>query len=195
MTVCNMSIEAGARAGMIAPDETTFAYLAGQAARPDGRATGSARSRAGRHSPSDRGRARSTASVDIDAASARADDHLRHQSRHGGADQRADPRCRRRCRCATRRSRYMGFHARRGRCADKPVNVVFIGSCTNGRLEDLQAAAQMLQGPQGGAPACTCSIVPGSQQVKREAEAAGLAEIFTTPAPSGASRAAPCASA
>jgi 3-isopropylmalate/(R)-2-methylmalate dehydratase large subunit len=72
--------------------------------------------------------------------------------------------------------RYMGFHGGEGMLG-KPVNVVFIGSCTNGRLEDLQAAAQILKGRKV-APGVHLLIVPGSQQIKQQAEAAGLAEIF-----------------
>ncbi len=72
--------------------------------------------------------------------------------------------------------RYMGFHGGE-RMLGKPVNVVFIGSCTNGRLEDLQAAARILKGRKV-AHGVHLLIVPGSQQVKRQAEAAGLAEIF-----------------
>jgi 3-isopropylmalate/(R)-2-methylmalate dehydratase large subunit len=72
--------------------------------------------------------------------------------------------------------RYMGFHGGEGMLG-KPVNVVFIGSCTNGRLEDLQAAAGILKGRKV-APGVHLLIVPGSQLVKRQAEALGLAEIF-----------------
>jgi 3-isopropylmalate/(R)-2-methylmalate dehydratase large subunit len=71
---------------------------------------------------------------------------------------------------------YMGFRGGEA-LLGKPVNVVFIGSCTNGRFEDLQAAAQILKGRKV-APGVHLLIVPGSQQVKRDAEAAGLAEIF-----------------
>ena len=70
----------------------------------------------------------------------------------------------------------MGFHGGEAMLG-KPVNVVFIGSCTNGRLEDLQAAARILKGRKV-APGVHLLIVPGSQQIKREAEAAGLADIF-----------------
>ena len=73
---------------------------------------------------------------------------------------------------------YMGFHGGDAMLG-KPVNVVFIGSCTNGRLEDLKAAAQILKGRKV-APGVHLLIVPGSQQVKREAEEAGLDEIFKT---------------
>jgi 3-isopropylmalate/(R)-2-methylmalate dehydratase large subunit len=72
--------------------------------------------------------------------------------------------------------RYMGFHGGEDMLG-KPVNVVFIGSCTNGRLEDLQAAAQILKGRKV-AKGVHLLIVPGSQQIKLQAEAAGLAEIF-----------------
>jgi 3-isopropylmalate/(R)-2-methylmalate dehydratase large subunit len=71
---------------------------------------------------------------------------------------------------------YMGFHVGE-LMLGKPVNMVFIGSCTNGRLEDLHAAAKVLAGRRV-APGVQLIIVPGSQQIKREAEAAGIAEIF-----------------
>jgi 3-isopropylmalate/(R)-2-methylmalate dehydratase large subunit len=74
--------------------------------------------------------------------------------------------------------RYMGFHGGDAMLG-KPVNTVFIGSCTNGRLEDLRAAASVLKGRKVAA-GVHLLIVPGSQQVKREAEAAGLADIFKT---------------
>ncbi len=72
--------------------------------------------------------------------------------------------------------RYMGFHGGEAMLG-KPVNVVFIGSCTNGRLEDLQAAAGILKGRKV-AQGVQLLIVPGSQQIKRQAEASGLADIF-----------------
>ena len=72
--------------------------------------------------------------------------------------------------------RYMGFHGGEGMLG-KPVNVVFIGSCTNGRLEDLQAAAKILKGRKV-ARGVHLLIVPGSQQIKHQAESLGLAEIF-----------------
>jgi 3-isopropylmalate/(R)-2-methylmalate dehydratase large subunit len=74
--------------------------------------------------------------------------------------------------------RYMGFHGGED-LLGKPVNVVFIGSCTNGRLEDLQAAATVLKGRKV-AQGVHLLIVPGSQQIKQQAEASGLAEIFKT---------------
>ncbi len=89
MTVCNMSIEAGARAGMIAPDETTYEYLAGRPRAPHGAAWQRALER-WRALPSDAG-ARFDREVDIDAGAHRAHDHLRHQPRHGDPDRRGDP--------------------------------------------------------------------------------------------------------
>jgi 3-isopropylmalate/(R)-2-methylmalate dehydratase large subunit len=170
-----MSIEAGARAGMIAPDETTFAYLARAGrARRAGR-TGTPRSRAGAHSSSDAG-AQFDASVDIDAGSL--EPMITYGTNPGmvlpisGSDPASSDDPVLRCPSA----RLHGFHGGEAMLG-KPIDVVFIGSCTNGRLEDLQAAAQMLKGRKI-ARGVRLLIVPGSQQIKREAEAAGLAEIF-----------------
>ena len=174
MTVCNMSIEAGARAGMIAPDEITFAYLEGRPRAPAGAAWDAAVAR-WRTLATDPG-------ADVRClgryrrVGARAHDHLRHESRHGAADRRRPSPTRRATRSSTRRLRYMGFHGGEAMLG-KPVDVVFIGSCTNGRLEDLQAAARILKGRKV-APGVRLLIVPGSQQIKREAEAAGYADIF-----------------
>ena len=163
MTVCNMSIEAGARAGMIAPDGTTYEYLQGRPRAPSGRDWDLAVARWA-ELESDAGAIEPmitygtnpgmvvpiTASIPDSAGDAVADKALG----------------------------YMGF---RGGDAmlGKPVNTVFIGSCTNGRLEDLRAAATVLKGRKVAA-GVHLLIVPGSQQVKRDAEAAGLAEIFKT---------------
>ena len=173
MTVCNMSIEAGARAGMIAPDEVTFKYLKDTPRAPRGAAWDAAvaRWRAFSSDPD----AEFDASVDIDAA--QVVPMITYGTNPGmvlpvssaipnpSGDEVFD-----------KALRYMGF---RGGDAmlGKPVDVVFIGSCTNGRLEDLQAAAHILKGRKV-APGVRLLIVPGSQQVKQQAEAAGLAEIF-----------------
>jgi 3-isopropylmalate/(R)-2-methylmalate dehydratase large subunit len=173
MTVCNMSIEAGARAGMVAPDEVTFEYLRGKPRVPKGKAWDAAVAR-WRTFVTDAD-ARFDASVDIDAADI--EPMVTYGTNPGmvlpigsaipnlRGDQVFD-----------RAMRYMGFHGGEAMLG-KPVNVVFIGSCTNGRLEDLQAAARILKGRKV-APGVRLLIVPGSQQIKREAEAAGLAEIF-----------------
>jgi 3-isopropylmalate/(R)-2-methylmalate dehydratase large subunit len=173
MTICNMSIEAGARAGMIAPDETTIAYLRERPRAPRGAAWDQAVAR-WRELASDPG-AQFDASVDIDAS--QLEPMITYGTNPGmvvainGAipirtDDPVDQKA----------LAYMGFHGGE-RMLGKPVDVVFIGSCTNGRLEDLQAAARILRG-RTVAKGVHLLIVPGSQQVKREAEAAGLADIF-----------------
>jgi len=175
MTVCNMSIEAGARAGMIAPDETTFAYLRTKPRAPAA-ADWSAAVARWRNLTSDAGAA-FDGSVDIDATTL--EPMITYGTNPGmvvpiGA---AIPK-RTGDAVYDKALGYMGFHGGDAMLG-KPVNVVFIGSCTNGRLEDLQAAAQILKGRKV-APGVQLLIVPGSQQVKHDAEAAGLAEIFRT---------------
>jgi 3-isopropylmalate/(R)-2-methylmalate dehydratase large subunit len=173
MTVCNMSIEAGARAGMIGPDEVTFEYLKGKPRAPRGKAWDVAVAR-WRTLATDAG-ARFDASVDIDAATI--EPMITYGTNPGMVlpigsaipDKTGDA-------VFDKAMHYTGFHGGEGMLG-KPVNVVFIGSCTNGRLEDLQAAAEILKGRKV-APGVHLLIVPGSQQIKQEAEAAGLADIF-----------------
>jgi 3-isopropylmalate/(R)-2-methylmalate dehydratase large subunit len=173
MTVCNMSIEAGARAGMIAPDEVTFEYLQGRPRAPQGRDWDAAVAR-WRTLASDPD-ARFDASVDIDASLL--EPMITYGTNPGmvlpiggSIPERAGDAV------FDKALRYMGFHGG-DTMLGKPVDVVFIGSCTNGRLEDLQAAARILKGRKV-APGVRLLIVPGSQQVKRDAEAAGYADIF-----------------
>jgi len=173
MTVCNMSIEAGARAGLIAPDDTTFAYLAGRPRAPAGRDFDAA-VRQWRSLVSDADAAFDR-SVDIDAAT------LAPMITYGTNPGMVLPiggsiPARTGDAIHEKALRYMGFQAGDAMLG-KPVDVVFIGSCTNGRIEDLQAAARVLKGRKvaGGVHLL---IVPGSQQVKAAAEAAGLADIF-----------------
>jgi 3-isopropylmalate/(R)-2-methylmalate dehydratase large subunit len=173
MTVCNMSIEAGARAGMIAPDQITFDYLQGRARAPAGAAWDDAVSR-WRSLVTDEG-AIFDAAVDIDAS--RLEPMVTYGTNPGmvvpigasipahAGDEIFD-----------KALRYMGFHSGDAMLG-KPVNTVFIGSCTNGRLTDLEAAAHILKGRKV-APGVHLLIVPGSQQIKRDAEAAGYADIF-----------------
>ena len=173
MTVCNMSIEAGARAGMIAPDEVTFEYLRGRPRAPSAEDWEAAEAR-WRTFVTDSD-ARFDASVEIDAS--RIEPMITYGTNPGmvlpiGAaipERKGDA-------VFDKALRYMGFHSGEGMLG-KPVNVVFIGSCTNGRLEDLQAAARILQGRKV-AQGVHLLIVPGSQQIKRQAEASGLADIF-----------------
>jgi len=173
MTVCNMSIEAGARAGMIAPDETTFAYLKGRPRSPAGPAWDAALAR-WRALATDAG-ARFDASVAIDAS--RLEPMITYGTNPGmvlpitgSIPARSDDPVN------DQALAYMGFKSGE-HMLGKPIDVVFIGSCTNGRLEDLEAAARILRG-RHVAPGVQLLIVPGSQQVKRAAEAAGLGEIF-----------------
>jgi 3-isopropylmalate/(R)-2-methylmalate dehydratase large subunit len=173
MTICNMSIEAGARAGMIAPDATTFAYLQGRPRAPSGPAWNAALAR-WRALATDAG-ARFDASVAIDAS--RLEPMITYGTNPGmvlpitgSIPARADDPAN------DKALAYMGFKSGETMLG-KPIDVVFIGSCTNGRLEDLEAAARILKGRHVAA-GVQLLIVPGSQQVKQAAEAAGLGEIF-----------------
>ena len=173
MTVCNMSIEAGARAGMIAPDDVTFEYLKGKPNAPKGAAWEAAVTR-WRSLVSDRD-AHFDAAVDLDAA--QIEPMITYGTNPGMVlpisaaipDKAGDE-------VFDKALRYMGFHSGEAMLG-KPVNVVFIGSCTNGRYEDLQAAARILKGRKV-APGVRLLIVPGSQQIKQQAESSGLADIF-----------------
>ena len=173
MTVCNMSIEAGARAGMIAPDEVTFAYLKGRPRVPQGAEWDKAVAE-WRGLVTDEG-AIFDKSVDIDAS--QLEPMVTYGTNPGmvvpiGAsipDSKGDE-------VFDKALRYMGFHAGDAMLG-KPIDSVFIGSCTNGRLTDLQAAARILEGRKVAA-GVHLLIVPGSQQIKQEAEAAGYADIF-----------------
>jgi 3-isopropylmalate/(R)-2-methylmalate dehydratase large subunit len=173
MTVCNMSIEAGARAGMIAPDETTYAYLKGRPRAPKGEDWERAVER-WKKLPTDPG-ARFDHEVRLNASEL--EPMITYGTNPGmvipitGAipDRRGDP-------AFEKSLAYMGFEAGMP-IKDRPVNVVFVGSCTNSRLSDLRAAASVLRGRRI-ARGVQMLIVPGSQQVKRAAEAEGLDRIF-----------------
>ena len=174
MTICNMSIEAGARAGMIAPDETTFAYLKGRSKAPQGTDWDRAVER-WRELKSDPG-ARFDHVVHIDASQLQP---MITYGTHPGMVvsidgtvplRPGDP-------VHAKSLAYMGLTGGES-LLGKPIQVVFVGSCTNGRLSDLQLAARVLKGNKV-AHGVRVLIVPGSQQIKREAEALGLAKIFT----------------
>ncbi len=179
MTVCNMSIEAGARAGMVAPDDTTFAYLQGRRHAP----VGAAWERAlddWRSLVTDEGAAFDR-TVAMDAADLRP--HVTWGTNPGHVapidaavpdpDGIADPAARE---SAARALEYMGLRAGTP-LREVPVDTVFIGSCTNSRIEDLRAAAEVLRGRrvrQG----LRALVVPGSHRVKAQAEAEGLDAVF-----------------
>jgi 3-isopropylmalate/(R)-2-methylmalate dehydratase large subunit len=174
MTVCNMSIEAGARAGMVAPDETTFAYLEGRPRAPQGDAWEHAVAdwRTLRSDPG----ARFDKVVELDAAAV---EPMITYGTNPGMVAPVSGRVPERPGDAVfaRALEYMGL-APGESLRDRPVQVVFVGSCTNARLSDLEAAAQVLAGRKV-APGVRMLVVPGSQQVKHEAESRGLAKVFT----------------
>jgi 3-isopropylmalate/(R)-2-methylmalate dehydratase large subunit len=173
MTVCNMSIEAGARAGMVAPDQTTFDYLKGRPRAPQGdaweRAVADWRSL-----HSDAG-ARFDTVVELDAAAV---EPMITYGTHPGMVAPISGRVPERPGDAVfaRSLEYMGLTPGEP-LRDRPVQVVFVGSCTNARLSDLEVAAKVLAGRKV-ATGVRMLVVPGSQQVKREAEARGLARVF-----------------
>ncbi|MEO1086696.1 MAG: 3-isopropylmalate dehydratase large subunit, partial [Acidobacteriota bacterium] len=178
MTVCNMSIEAGARAGMVSPDATTAAYLRGRPAAPCSlrwpRAVEAWRALA-----TDPG-ARFDRSVEIDAGA------LEPMITWGTHPGTAVPVAGRVPDVADvpdpgrpgfeKALAYMGFDAGQ-ELRGRPVDVVFVGSCTNSRLSDLESAADLLDGRRV-APGVRMLVVPGSQHIKAEAERLGLDAIF-----------------
>jgi 3-isopropylmalate/(R)-2-methylmalate dehydratase large subunit len=179
MTVCNMSIEAGARAGLIAPDDTTFRYLEGRPRAPKGAEWDRSVAR-WRTLQTDAG-ARYDRTVEIDAGSLEPTitfgTNPSMSAPIGGAV--PDPGCVTDAadRAALDRAlRYMGLRPGQ-RLLGHPVDVVFIGSCTNARIEDLRAAASVLRGRQV-ARGVRVLVVPGSRQVKRAAEEEGLDRVF-----------------
>jgi len=179
MTVCNMSIEAGARAGMIAPDDKTFAYVQGKPFAPQGVEWNEALAW-WRTLPTDDGAVYDTVVelngdeiapyvswgtspgmvVPITSAVPSPDDYADE------ADRRA----------AARALEYMGLEAN-APMQSIGLDTVFIGSCTNGRIEDLRAAAGILKGRKVHA-GLRALVVPGSEQVKQQAEREGLDAIF-----------------
>ena len=172
MTVCNMSIEAGARAGMIAPDEVTMAWLAGREGAPQGAAWEAAVAH-WRTLGTDDG-AHFDKRIVLDASRL---SPMVTWGTNPGMGIAIDAPVPDDGSMATRRAlAYMGLTAGKP-LLGTPVDVVFIGSCTNGRLDDLRAAAQVLAGKRI-APTTRLLVVPGSQQVKRDAEREGLADVF-----------------
>ncbi len=179
MTICNMSIEGGARAGLVAPDDTTYQYICGRPFAPKGAAWEAALAR-WKQLPTDEG-AVYDKSVTLDASElepmitfgtnpgmgipvtapvpdpASASDPLERES-------------------LIKALRYMDLQPGKP-LLGHPINVVFIGSCTNSRITDLRAAASILKGRKVH-PNVRVLVVPGSQQVKRQAEAEGLDAIF-----------------
>ncbi|MCJ8141028.1 3-isopropylmalate dehydratase large subunit [Falsirhodobacter halotolerans] len=180
MTLCNMAIEAGARVALIAPDETTFAWLKGRPMAPKGAMWDRAVDY-WRTLPSDP-EARFDKEVVLNAASVAP--HVTWGTSPEDAiaidaiipDPAAMPDAHRRAR-VQRALDYMGLKAG-APIAGTPVDAVFIGSCTNGRLSDLRAAADVVRGRKV-APSVRAMVVPGSGLVKQAAEAEGIDRVFT----------------
>lgn len=179
MTICNMSIEGGARAGMVAPDDTTFEYIAGREFTPKGQAWDQAVAQ-WRRLPSDDG-ATYDKHVTLDASvlepmitygtnpgmGMRITDRVPDPDALADASQKL---------ALDKALRYMDLRPGQP-LLGQPVDVVFIGSCTNSRISDLRLAANLLKGRKA-APNVRLLVVPGSQEVKKQAEAEGLDKIF-----------------
>ena len=167
MTLCNMAIEAGSRVGMVAPDDTTFAYLADRPRAPKGAMWDAALAH---WRTLNSGDAVFEREVTIDAAA------LAPQVSFGTSpDQTVGidavvPEA------PARALEYMGLSTGQP-LAGLPIDYAFIGSCTNSRIEDLRTAAGVIRG-RHVAPGVTAMVVPGSTQVKKQAEAEGLDRLF-----------------
>ena len=179
MTICNMSIEGGARAGIIAPDDTTFQYLSGRPSVPKGMAWKRALS-LWRTLPSDEG-AQYDKSITLNAS------HLEPMITYGTnpgmgisiAAPVPDPVSVgdfSQKKALQKALTYMDLEPGRP-LLGRPLDVIFIGSCTNSRISDLRQAAELMRGRKVN-DTVRMLVVPGSQQVKRQAEAEGLDKVF-----------------
>jgi 3-isopropylmalate/(R)-2-methylmalate dehydratase large subunit len=179
LTICNLSIELGAKIGMIAPDDITFQYLAGRPYAPQGKLWDAAL-QDWQRLPTDEGAAFDR-DVDIDIAAIKPqitwgtnpqqvvsiDDLIPDPDKMAAPDHRQD---------AVKAINYMGLTPNTP-IKGTPIDWVFIGSCTNGRLEDLRVAAKVAKGRRVS-ETVRAWVVPGSQQVKHAAETEGLDQIF-----------------
>jgi 3-isopropylmalate/(R)-2-methylmalate dehydratase large subunit len=179
MTICNMSIEGGARAGLVAPDDTTYQYLADREFAPKGAAWDMALAR-WKQLPSDEG-AVYAKELTLDAASLEPmvtfgtnpgmgipiSASIPDPGSVSDPIEKSD---------LTKALKYMDLRPGTP-MAGHPINVVFVGSCTNSRISDLRAAASVMKGRKVS-PKVRMLVVPGSQQVKKQAEAEGLDKIF-----------------
>ncbi len=179
MTICNMSIEGGAKAGLIAPDETTFNYIAGREFAPHGAEWDKALTR-WKTLPTDDGATYDrTVTLDADALEPmitygtnpgmgiKISERVPDPARIGNLSEKA---------ALEKALQYMNLTPGASMLG-QPVDVVFIGSCTNSRISDLRLAAQVLKGRTIAAGVRTL-VVPGSEEVKKQAEKEGLHEIF-----------------
>jgi len=180
MTLCNMSIEGGARAGLVAPDETTFAYLKGRDHAPTGDEWDAALA-LWRSLPTDEG-ATFDKEVVLDASTIRphvtwGTNPAQVAAIDGSVPDPAGMTDAGDREAAERALAYMGLAAGTP-IREIAVDTVFLGSCTNSRIEDLRAAAAVLQGRTVRA-GLRALAVPGSHRVKAQAEAEGLDVVFT----------------
>jgi 3-isopropylmalate/(R)-2-methylmalate dehydratase large subunit len=179
MTVCNMSIEAGARAGMIAPDETTFAYLMGRPKAPQGKAWSSAVDRWSMLVSDPEARFDKVVEIDASQVAPMVTWGTNPgmvapiTSRIPDPSAMATPAERE---AATRALAYMGLEPGAS-LEGTPVDRVFLGSCTNARIDDLRQAARVVKGRRVSS-SVRAMVVPGSMQVKAQAEREGLDRIF-----------------
>lgn len=180
MSICNMSIEAGARAGLIAPDETTFAYIKGRPLAPKGADFDKA-VEFWKTLPSDVG-AKYDAEVTLNAADiapcvtwgTSPQDALPITANVPTIEQGKDDAQKT---SIKRALEYMGLKGGE-KLTDITVDKIFIGSCTNGRIEDMRAAAAVVKGKKKAANVKLAMVVPGSGLVKKQAESEGLDKIF-----------------
>jgi len=179
MTICNMTIEAGGRFGMVAPDETTYAYLSGRPAAPGGPQWEAAVADWKTLFSDEDGSFDHEVSIDATRIVPQVtwgtspEDSLPVTGVVPDPAGHPDPRARERM---VRALRYMDLRPGT-RLTDIPIDKVFIGSCTNARIEDLRAAATVVKGRKV-ASGVTAMVVPGSGMVKQQAEAEGLDRIF-----------------
>ena len=179
MTICNMSIEGGARAGLVAPDDTTYQYIAGREFAPKGADWDAGLAR-WKHLPTDAG-AKYDHTLVMDASSLEpmvtfgtnpgmgisVSGSIPDPSNVSDPGQKAD---------LIKALKYMDLQPGKPMAGHK-IDVVFVGSCTNSRISDLRAAAAVIKGRKVS-PSVRMLVVPGSQQVKKQAEAEGLDQIF-----------------
>ena len=173
MTLCNLTIEAGARAGMIAPDETTINYLRGRARVPKGEAFDQAAAK-WLQLASDPG-AVFDSEITLEASVMRP--AITYGTDPGMSIDIGEPVPLANSVSHEKALHYMGFEGGQ-QMSERRVDVVFIGSCTNGRLSDLRAAANVLRG-RSVASHVRMLVVPGSESVRRQAESEGLHETFS----------------
>jgi 3-isopropylmalate/(R)-2-methylmalate dehydratase large subunit len=179
MTICNMSIEGGARAGLVAPDDTTYQYIYGRPFAPKGKDWDAALAR-WKQLPTDEG-ASYEKELTLDASELEPmitfgtnpgmgipiTGRIPDPANVSDPIEKSD---------LVKALKYMDLQPGRP-IAGQPINVVFIGSCTNSRISDLRAAASVLKGRKVN-PKVRMLVVPGSMQVKKQAEAEGLDKIF-----------------